>query len=626
MNFQDNNKDKNIINEGKSPNLQSFISWYSWGNEAFEKAKAEDKPILLSIFGNWCHWCHVMDETTYNDEEVAEIISENYIPIRVDTDRRPDINARYNLGGWPTTAFLTPEGDIITGGTYIPPDKMLEVLESVYHFYRKDPEGIKKEARERIKAEELRSGRPPRMETEVRAEGRETETFADLIGFAASQVKKSYDSQYGGFGNFPKFPMVDALELAQLAYLYQGGREWENIFTHTLRSMFEGGIYDRVEGGFFRYSTTRDWSVPHYEKMLEDNAQLLYILLLAYRLTSDELFARVSRDMLRYLESNLYMPEAGGWAGSQDADEKYYSLPLDDRQQRAKPRIDSTIYVNWNALLVRSLFLAAVILAESRWHDLALETLKMLKKRCYLKGKGMAHYLDVEENKAKIWGLLDDQSSMGLALTAAYQHTGDPGWLELSRELADYCLEYLSSNGGALSDRPFIEQGEGKLALPLFDPRSNSLCARWFVELASLTGEEAFLEKAADIVHAFMDEYREHGLFSTSLALAAFGARERGAVIDVVGNDGDPGLLPLHSAAIAAVVPPKVVRLLKPEAAKEMGLDQYAGVQEARAFACLGRHCFEPAATPEQLQQTVDKMIEERRAHVLFTVKESARV
>jgi uncharacterized protein YyaL (SSP411 family) len=123
-----------------------------------------------------------------------------------------------------------------------------------------------------------------------------------------------------------------------------------------------------------------------------------------------------------------------------------------------------------------------------------------------------------------------------------------------------------------------------------------------------------------------MDEYREHGLFSASLALAAFGVRERGAVIDVVGNDGDPGLLPLHSAAIAAVVPPKVVRLLKPEAAKEMGLDQYAGVQEARAFVCLGRHCFEPAATPEQLQQTVDKMIEERRAHVLFTVKESARV
>jgi uncharacterized protein YyaL (SSP411 family) len=299
-----------------------LLNWQEWGDEAFEKARREDKPILLSISGSWCHWCHVMDDTTYSDREIAGIINKNYIPIRVDTDRRPDINARYNLGGWPTTAFLTPEGDIITGGTYMPPDRMLEALESVYHLYRKDPAGVKREARERsgIKAE--RSKRPPKRETEVRAEGRETETFADLLGFASSQLQKSYDPQYGGFGNFPKFPMVEALELAQIAYLYQGDREWKNIFTHTLRSMYEGGIYDPVEGGFSRYSTTRDWSLPHYEKMLEDNAQLLYVLLVAYKLTSEELFARASRDVLRYLENNLYLPETGGWAGSQDADEK----------------------------------------------------------------------------------------------------------------------------------------------------------------------------------------------------------------------------------------------------------------------------------------------------------------
>ncbi len=603
-----------------------LINWQEWGDEAFEKAQKEDKPVLLSISGTWCHWCHVMDDTTYTDREIAENISKNYIPIRVDTDRRPDINARYNLGGWPTTAFLTPEGEIITGGTYIPPDKMLEALESVFHFYRKDPAGIKREARERSRVKPERTKPPHKMETEVRAEGLETETFADLLGYASSQVKKSYDPQYGGFGNFPKFPMVDALELAQIAYLYQGDKEWKDIFTHTLRSMFEGGLYDRVEGGFFRYSTTRDWSIPHYEKMLEDNAQLLYTLLIAHKLTSDGLFARAARDVLRYLENNLYIPEMGGWAGSQDADEKYYSQSLSERQQGVKPRIDRTIYVNWNALLVRSLFLAAVILAEPKWHDLALGTLKMLKRRCYLKGKGMAHYLAEEEKEAKLWGLLEDQASMGVALTTAYQHTGEISWLDLSRELADYCLDDLSHDGGALSDRPLIEQGPGKLDQPLFDLRNNSLCAQWFAELASLTGEEAFLEKAADIVHAFMDEYREHTLFSTSLALAALGVRERVAVIDVVGNDGDPGLLPLHSTALAAIVPPKVVRLFKPEVAKEMGREEYAKVQEASAFACLGRHCFEPAASPEQLQQVVEKMIKERRAHVLFTVKESTHL
>jgi len=152
---------RNHLTDQVSTYLQSHASdpvdWYPWGDEAFEKAQKEDKPVLLSISGTWCHWCHVMDDTTYTDREIAENISKNYIPIRVDTDRRPDINARYNLGGWPTTAFLTPEGEIITGGTYIPPDKMLEALESVFHFYRKDPAGIKREARERSRVKPERS-------------------------------------------------------------------------------------------------------------------------------------------------------------------------------------------------------------------------------------------------------------------------------------------------------------------------------------------------------------------------------------------------------------------------------------------------------------------------------------
>lgn len=624
MSFVDGNdiENKGAPVEDKSSPLQSSIGWYPWGDEAFEKAQREDKPILLNISGSWCHWCHVMDNTTYSDRKIIEMIGKHYIPVRVDTDRRPDINARYNLGGWPTTAFLTPDGELLTGGTYIPPDRMLETLKSVYNFYRKDPDGIRKEAQKRGNLEPFK--RPAKMETEQRAKWLETETFADLLGFASSRVKESYDPLFGGFGRAPKFPMVDVLELAQIAYLYQKDKEWAKIFTHTLSAMFEGGIYDRVEGGFFRYSTTRDWSIPHYEKMLEDNAQLLYIMLLAYKLTSDNLLARACREVLRYLENNLYMPEVGGWAGSQDADEHYYSLSLSERQQRAKPRLDRTIYVNWNALLVRSLFLAAVILAEPKWHDLAVGTLNMLKNRCYLKGKGMAHYLaEEEEEKAKIWGLLEDQVCMGLALTSAFQHTGDPSWLELSRELADLCLEELSPGGGALSDRPLLDGEPGKLSQPFFDLRSNSLCARWFVELAALTGEEAYLEKAADIVHAFMGDYKEHDLFSASLALAALGVRERAAIIDVVGHDKDPKLLPLHSTALAAVVPPKVVRLFTPEGAKAAGEEQYADVQEARAFACLGRHCFEPAATPEQLEQIVDKMIEERRAHVLFTVKET---
>ena len=211
MDFKEDNKDKRIINKGISPDLQSSINWYSWGNEAFEKAKAENKPILLSISGSWCHWCHVMDNTTYSDKQVIRTINRDFVPIRVDTDRRPDINARYNLGGWPTTAFLTPEGYIITGATYIPPEKMLASMEEVTELYREDPERIKKEARIRdskISGEEENFQRK-RKRTVARGDGAlETETFADLLGFAADKVKEQYDKEYGGFGSSPKFPCL----------------------------------------------------------------------------------------------------------------------------------------------------------------------------------------------------------------------------------------------------------------------------------------------------------------------------------------------------------------------------------------------------------------------------------
>ncbi len=619
--------------KNNSPDIvkRNEVFWMDWGEEAFEKAAKEDKPILLSISGSWCHWCHVMDQATYSDQQVIRNINRDFVPIRVDTDRRPDINARYNLGGWPTTAFLTPEGDLIGGATYIPPEKMLATMEEVTALYREDPAGIKEEARKKdgeiFGKESSYQRKRKRKSTSAGEEGAlETETFADLLGFAADKVREQYDEEYGGFGSFPKFPSFEALELAQVAYLYQGSEDWREIFEHTLRSMYAGGIYDPEEGGFFRYSTTRDWSIPHFEKMLEDNARMLSLLLTSHKLTGDEFFAAAARDVLRYLENNLYLPERDGWAGSQDADEEYYSLPLNARRQREKPRIDRTIYVGWNALLLRVLFHAAVTLGEPRWYDLAMKTLNMLRERCFSRELGMAHYLADGESKAQVWGLLEDQAAMGLSLTAAYQHGGDMKWLDLARELAALCLQKLAREEGAFRDRPVGEDTQGKLARPVYDLENNALCANWFVEMASLTGEEAYLEKGADIIHAFMDKYRSHSLFSSGLALAAFGVRERGAVIDVVGSRDAPGLLPLHSSALAAFVPPKVVRLLDPSKAAEIGRGEYAGVKEAVAFACLGRHCFEAASDPEQLKGIIEKMIKERRAYVLFTVKEPTGV
>lgn len=198
--------------------------------------------------------------------------------------------------------------------------------------------------------------------------------------------------------------MTEALDLAQIAYVYQGDEKWKNIFEHTLRSMSERGIFDRIEGGFFRYS--QDWNMPNYEKTLDDNARLLQLTLISYHLTGDVFFAGVSRDILRYLEENLYLPGLKCWAGSQEADLAYYSLNLEERNEKGKPSVDRTVYVNKNALVVRSLLAAAVYLSEPRWHDLALGTLESIMQHCYQDERGMAHYLFEGDKEAGLGGCL----------------------------------------------------------------------------------------------------------------------------------------------------------------------------------------------------------------------------
>ncbi len=470
----------------------------------------------------------------------------------------------------------------------------------------------------------------PETETITKAPGvKETETFADLIGFFAQQLKEKFDPDYGGFEHFPKYPMVDALELAQVAYLYEGGKHWEDIFTHTLLSMYGSAVFDREEGGFFKYSTARDWSIPYYEKTLEDNARILSLLLTAHKLTADQSFARASQEVLKYLHDKLYLPEKGCFAASESAGREYYALPLEDRRMQKSLKKDEHAYVSRNALLVRSLLRASVILAEPAWHDQAVSTLEVLLQHCYRPDKGMSARLresGESSEEAVEQGSLGVQAAAGLALTAAYQHTGEMRWLDTARHLAKYCLESLSTAGGALSEMPAQKGRFGKKPRPGYDINNNVLCARWFVEMAALSGEEAYLEKASDIVHSFAGQFRKQPLQNAGLALAAFDVRERAAVIDVVGAPGDPELLPLLSTALASFVPPKVVRLLDPAVAHAEMRHEYKEVDRATVFPWLGEHCYERAVNPVELQDIISTLVKERRAHVLFTVKESERV
>ena len=307
---------------------QQPVQWREWNADAFALAKAQDKPILLDIGAVWCHWCHVMDRESYENEEVARVINESFIPIKVDRDERPDIDSRYQVavsaltgqGGWPLTAFLTPDGKPFFGGTYFPPDDragrpgMKRLLEAIAHNYRTQRDQIFDSA-EKIagalgEVEHFKSGEEAADEKVVKA-------IVESIG-------GMFDAQNGGFGSSPKFPHPSAIDLLLEVYL-ETRQDWAlNMVTSTLERMGRGGVYDQIGGGFHRYSVDVRWIVPHFEKMSYDNAGLLGNYLRAFQVTGNQFFREIAVGILSFLENVLSHPEAGFYA-SQDAD-----INLDD--------------------------------------------------------------------------------------------------------------------------------------------------------------------------------------------------------------------------------------------------------------------------------------------------------
>ena len=305
------------------------VHWREWGDQAFAQAREQDKPILLDIGAVWCHWCHVMDRESYENPEVARLINEHYVAVKVDRDERPDIDSRYQTavsalsgqGGWPLTAFLTPEGKPFYGGTYFPPEDqygrpgMRRLLEAIAHGYKVQRTQILESAQKICEAlagvEQLKGG-------DKKAE---EEILRSLI----ENIEGIYDAQFGGFGNAPKFPHPSALELLLEAYLGTRQTWLLTAVSNTLEHMGRGGVYDQLGGGFHRYAVDERWIVPHFEKMAYDNAGLLVSYLRAYQVTGNRFFREIAEGMLSFVENVLSNPQ-GGFYASQDAD---YSLEDD---------------------------------------------------------------------------------------------------------------------------------------------------------------------------------------------------------------------------------------------------------------------------------------------------------
>ena len=538
------------------PNRAAEINWRSWSPGAFDEAKLTARPILLSISAVWCHWCHVMDETTYSHPGIIDLINREYVAIRVDNDVRPDINQRYNMGGWPSTAFLTASGDILTGATYLPPDQMADALARIAGYYRTN----QAEIATRVLEARKRSG-----SAIVRSAGELDDGVVDSV---VEAVSAAYDPEYGGFGNAPKFPQTDAILLLLEQSQVRSDPQLRQMGIHTLERMAGGGTYDHVEGGFFRYSTTQDWSVPHFEKMLEDHAGLVSGLSLAG-------MGSVLDSTTGYLDRVLRDPKSGLYAGSQDADEHYYSMDAEERAQRPAPYVDRRIYSSWNAALAVAYLDAAVRLDRPALRGHASTALGHLFRNAYREGEGMSH-------TDGAGGQLADQVWSLLAALRAHQAGLGGRWMPLALDLAAHIEErYGDRDLGGYFDRADADD-LGRLADRIKPLVENSIAAMALIELDVLAGDPAmpYLTRARRALESVAGLPRQYGLMAAVFARALDRARN-----------------------------PIKVTTTNPELARAAALAHpYAVIEPAgdrRAVVCIGTICLAPVSTPQAVAEAL---------------------
>ncbi len=492
------------------------VRWREWSGEVFEEARTSGKLVLLDLTASWCHWCHVMDSTTYSDPLVAQRINDDFIPVRVDIDRRPDISERYNRGGFPTTAFLSDRGELVWGATYVPSAEMKRIISAVLEA--KSSGSIDAALAE----ERTRCAYPqrPSAPEETFGGGDLDELFEEIFS--------TYDVEHGGFGTEPKFPHPEVIELLLERYRRKGHPELAEAARHSLLAMADG-LYDPVEGGVYRYSVTRDWRVPHYEKMLETNATFLRNLASAHAALADERFVPLAKGVAAYMLSALRDPETSGFFGSQDADEGYYKLPKDARSRRSPPSVDRVVYAGWNAEAVRALIEAGVVFREQHWIESALSAWTRLRARLWNPELSLVRHSEGQELY-----VFEDQVSFLRALLAVAELSPTPELLVLGQSLIDGVERGFALPSGGHGDVVRPKDAVGELERPLRSPITNS---RWSMALAlygAAAGRPDLAGRAGAVLDAFSRrELMAYGRFAAPFIAARDALRDGIARVDV---------------------------------------------------------------------------------------------
>ncbi|MBT98770.1 MAG: hypothetical protein CL902_09095 [Dehalococcoidia bacterium] len=566
-----------------NPNDAHQVDWQPWGPAAFAKAQEEDKPVLLSISAVWCYWCHVMDETTYTDSDVQEIIRENFVAVRVDNDHRPDINSRYNVGGWPTTGFLTGHGGLIGGATYLPPDQLISMMAELIDAYKNDRPTLYTQARDLL-------GRR-------RDHARRTVAGPELDEIVVDRVSRivagAYDATNGGFGSEPKFPNASIVRLINHLYRTSGEDFYASMLIKTLDGMSQGQVWDEADGGFFRHCAQADWTQPQHEKMLEDNLNLTREFLDASILLERPQYRETAKQTINYLMAQLFDPAATGFRGSQGAHSEYYSLDPEQRVDAEAPAPDPSCYANTNALAVTVLLDAAWKLGDMSLQATALQILDKLDAAAQ---SGSLSHVYSAEGSSDAPALFTDWAWLLTALTQAHGNTANEAYLTRAVAVAQYMVEnYFDQDGGGFFDIAEEENQIGHLTVREKTMPDNTVAAEALIRLHQATRDDDYRQIAEATLSAFVEGYRENGEFAAEYGLVAHLLKNPMVEVTVEGNPEDAGCQELVAAA---------ARLPQPN----LDIKTVIAAEDdptARAHVCLDTVCLPPVDSPAALAEAV---------------------
>jgi uncharacterized protein YyaL (SSP411 family) len=677
----------NRLGQETSPYLRQHadnpVDWYPWGPEAFEAAKARDVPILLSVGYSACHWCHVMAHESFEDDEVAEVLNAGFVAVKVDREERPDVDAVYmeavqrtnGNGGWPMTVLLLPDRRPFFAGTYFPRAQFLQLLRRVIEVWGDQRAALESDAQALARAIQRGADLPGVSaldhDHDHAHDHEHPGHHADLLSLAGEQILARLDPEWGGTGRAPKFPQPLTLELllqgwwralhpstgqvgdhGRAAALMQGLRL-------TLDAMSSGGIYDHVGGGFARYSTDRRWLVPHFEKMLYDNALLLRLYSRAWQATGDERYRQVAEETAAYLLSPpLHLPE-GAWASAEDADSegvegRFYVWSLDEvraaggdelaewygvsaegnwggtnilwrpgraglarpatieagrqalaerRAQRVRPGLDAKVLTEWNAMAIAALAEAGRVLGRPQWVEAASVAADFLLEA--LRRPDGRWLRTWREGRAQILAFAGDHAWLVEAFTRLAEATGQARWMAHGRDAADQLLDRFWDDGGA-GLFTTAHDGEALVARmkDSYDgalPSANAAGALALLRLARLSGEARYREAAAAIVAAMGPALRSlPGAFSGAV-LAADLLAQPGQEVVVTEPTGRPG--PLLATVWASYRPDRVVAWGEPYPSP-----LWVGRElDGHAFVCADYACRLPTAEPTELARLLNQ-------------------